>query len=102
MSNGVRSAVIGDGMTRAPVVRMPSAIDARFVVHCHFLIKNLRPNSFKSLYKIKQTIYIYIYLSFLLTVIMWTESIFFSFSELKMWMEDNFTSLKELFDETSR
>lgn len=62
MSNGVRSAVIGDGMTRAPVVRMPSAIDARFVVHCHFLIKNLRPNSFKSLYKIKQTIFIYIYL----------------------------------------
>lgn len=33
---------------------------------------------------------------------MWTELIFFSFSELKMWMEDNFTSLKELFDETSR
>lgn len=99
MSNGVRSAVIGDGMTRAPVVRMPSAIDARFVVHCHFLIKNLRPNSFKSLYKIKQTIYI---ISFLLAVIMWNDFIFVFFSELKVWMEDNFTSLKELFDETSR
>lgn len=39
MSNGVRSAVIGDGMTRAPVVRMPSAIDARFEVYCYFLIE---------------------------------------------------------------
>lgn len=26
----------------------------------------------------------------------------FLFSELKIWMEENFTSLKELFDETSR
>ena len=32
MSDGVRSVVIGDGMTRAPVVRMPSAIEARLVL----------------------------------------------------------------------
>lgn len=39
MSNGMRSAVIGDGMTRAPVVRMPSAIDARFVVYYFLILK---------------------------------------------------------------
>lgn len=33
---------------------------------------------------------------------MWIELIFFFFSELKMWMEDNFILLKELFDEISR
>lgn len=42
------------------------------------------------------------YISFLLAVIVWNDFIFVFFSELKVWMEDNFTSLKELFDETSR
>ncbi|XP_048735547.2 3-hydroxy-3-methylglutaryl-coenzyme A reductase-like [Ostrea edulis] len=50
-SNGIRSVVVGDSMTRAPVVRLPSAVDA---------------------------------------------------SNLKVWIEDNFSTLKTIFDETSR
>lgn len=33
---------------------------------------------------------------------MWNDFIFVFFSELKVWMEDNFILLKELFDEISR
>lgn len=60
MSNGVRSAVIGDGMTRAPVVRMPSAIDARFVIHCFFLIKKNDIHIFLSHYTKSSRQYIYL------------------------------------------
>ena len=41
-SGGVRSYVVGDGMTRGPVVELPSAAIARFLHSSHITI-NISP-----------------------------------------------------------
>lgn len=79
-SGGVRSSVIGDGMTRGPVVRFPSAMQARYLHTCYFT---------------HQVLYCLTYSNY---------EIDLCCSEVKLWLEDehNFAAIKKSFDGTSR